>query len=71
MNKRITLIDLLIWISLVFIVAIGTCVFCEMDANDELNYEACQHVFVVTSEYNWWLQQYKTISRCAKCGMVI
>lgn len=71
MNKRIILIGLFIWISLVFIVAIGIYAFCEVDSNDELNYEACQHVFVVTSEYNWWLQQYKTISRCAKCGMVI
>lgn len=71
MNKGMTLIELLIYILLVFIVVIGIYALSEMDSNNELNYGACQHVFVVFSEYNWCLQQYRTISRCSKCGMVI
>jgi Tfp pilus assembly protein PilV len=71
MNKGVTLIEILIYISLVFIVVVGMYALSEIDSNNELNYEACQHVFVVSSEYNWWLQQYRTISRCSKCGMVI
>lgn len=71
MNKGMTLIEIFIYISLIFIVVIGMYALYEMDSNNELNYESCQHVFVVSSEYNWWLQQYRTISRCAKCGVVI
>ena len=71
MNKGMTLIEILIYISLVFTVVIGMYALSETDSNNELNYEACQHVFVVSSEYNWWFNQYRTISRCAKCGIVM
>ena len=27
-----------------------------------------QHEYVITSKYNWFLDKYKTISKCTKCG---
>ena len=31
----------------------------------------CEHEFVITSQYNWFLKAYKTVSKCIKCGKVI
>lgn len=33
--------------------------------------EPCEHEFVITSQYNWFLKAYKTVSKCIKCGKVI
>ena len=31
----------------------------------------CEHDWVVTSKYNFWLKCYKTVSKCSKCGKVM
>lgn len=31
-------------------------------------HEGCDHEFVTTSEYNFFLGRYKVISKCIKCG---
>lgn len=31
----------------------------------------CEHNWVVTSKYNFFLSSYKTISKCSKCGKEI
>ena len=28
----------------------------------------CEHDYVTTSKYNWFLGSYKTFSKCTKCG---
>ena len=33
--------------------------------------QPCEHEFVITSQYNWFLKAYKTVSKCIKCGKVI
>lgn len=30
--------------------------------------EECNHDWVITSKYNFWVDAYKTISKCSKCG---
>lgn len=29
---------------------------------------SCEHEFVVTSEYDWFWESYRTYSKCHKCG---
>lgn len=31
----------------------------------------CEHDWVITSEYSWYRGQYRTISKCSKCGKVV
>lgn len=31
----------------------------------------CEHEFVVTSDYDFWLRSYKTFSKCIKCGLEV
>lgn len=33
--------------------------------------EECEHDWVITSEYDWIFSQYRTVSKCSKCGKVI
>ena len=33
--------------------------------------ENCNHEYVTVSEYNWWFKNYRTFSRCIKCGKEI
>ena len=33
--------------------------------------ENCEHDWVITSEYSWYRGQYRTISKCSKCGKVV
>lgn len=33
--------------------------------------EECQHDWTITSEYSFWTDSYRTISKCSKCGKVI
>lgn len=28
----------------------------------------CEHEYITTSEYNWFLGSYRTFSKCTKCG---
>lgn len=39
--------------------------------NETIEQIECEHEFVITSKYNWWLDKYKTISKCVKCGKEI
>lgn len=34
-------------------------------------YKKCDHEFVMTSKWDSYHQQYKTISKCIKCGLEI
>lgn len=74
MNKGFTMIELLVVIAgiilfsgLVYVWGNKT----DENTSSEGSVACCQHVFVVSSEYNWWFNQYRTISRCAKCGIVM
>ncbi len=74
MNKGFTMLELLIYVALIFLVGsfmYGISTYKLDRSNLNVGDANCQHVFVVSSEYNWWLEQYRTVSRCAKCGMVI
>ena len=31
----------------------------------------CEHDWVITSEYSWFRNQYRTISKCSKCGETV
>ena len=31
----------------------------------------CEHEYVITSEYDWFHESYRTVSKCAKCGHVV
>ena len=74
MNKGFKILELLIYVALIVIFCAGIYVIgkYKLDRSTlNIGDVNCQHVFVVSSEYNWVLEQYRTVSRCAKCGMVI
>ena len=54
-----------------WLVLIGAMIcVCNLPKKQKIN--ACeQHEFVVTSEYNFFLGKYKTISKCVKCGLKV
>lgn len=31
----------------------------------------CEHDWVTGSEYNFWTNSYRTVSKCSKCGKVV
>ena len=31
----------------------------------------CEHDWVLTSEFDWWMQQYRNVSKCSRCGKVV
>lgn len=33
--------------------------------------EECKHDWTITSEYSFWTNSYRTISKCSKCGKVM
>lgn len=33
--------------------------------------QECEHDWVVTSEYSWIFESYRTVSKCSKCGKVV
>lgn len=33
--------------------------------------ENCEHDWVVASEYSWYRNAYRVISKCSKCGKVV
>ena len=32
---------------------------------------SCEHEFVVSSKFNFWIKSYKTVSICQKCGLEV
>ena len=41
----------------------------EIKMQEQVIVKPCeQHEYVTTSRYNWFLESYKTISKCTKCG---
>ena len=68
MNKGLTMLELLIYTALVLIV--GALIYGLDNAPNVENVD-CEHEYVVSSKYNYLRGQYKTISKCAKCGYEI
>lgn len=68
MNKGLTMLELLIYTALVLIV--GTIIY-GLDNTANVENINCEHEYVVSSKYNYLRGQYKTISKCAKCGYEI
>ena len=68
MNNKywhIDLIFLLVVVVLSAILVIGL----DTESKKEQSVKVdCQHEWVVTSRYNWFLNGYKTYSVCSKCG---
>ena len=72
MNRGFSMIELLIYMAIGTILAMCMNGLYKLKTSELKSGDAtCQHVFVISSEYDWWFEQYKTVSRCAKCGMVI
>lgn len=40
-------------------------------AEQERIEEECEHDWVVTSEYSWIFESYRTVTKCSKCGKVV
>lgn len=68
MNNKYWCIDLIFL--LVIVVVCGIFVIgLETTSKSEPSVKVdCQHEWVVTSKYNWFLNGYKTYSVCSKCG---
>ena len=74
MNKGFTMLELLICVALVFV--FGAFIYgisrYKLDKNElDMGNANCEHEYVISSKYDWWFEQYKTISRCTKCGKEI
>lgn len=74
MNKGFTMLELLIWVAMVFV--LGLCIYgireYKLDKSAlNVGNENCQHEYVISSKYDCLLEQYKTISKCTKCGKEI
>lgn len=69
MKKIVSLVIILI---LVLIVLCG-CTEVNENTTEERKIEVveCEHDWVITSKYDWFFSQYKTISKCSKCGTEI
>lgn len=69
MKKIVSLVIILI---LVLIVLCG-CIEVNENTTEERKIEVveCEHDWVITSKYDWFFSQYKTISKCSKCGKEI
>ena len=68
MNKGLTMLELLIYTALVLIV--GALIY-RLGNTTNIENINCEHEYVVSSKYDWLFEQYKTISKCAKCGYEI
>ena len=68
MNKGLTMIELLIYTALVLIVGVLIYGLDNATNVEDIN---CEHEYVVSSRYDWLFEQYKTISKCTKCGYEI
>lgn len=78
-NKGLTLVALIVTIIILLIISFLTLAVIipwndmkntsiNINTNEQIE---CEHEWVVTSEYNFWLNKYKTISKCSKCGKII
>lgn len=44
----------------------------EKEGKQETNAQVnCEHDWVVTSQYSFWFNCYRTVSKCSKCGKVV
>ena len=68
MNKGLTMLELVIFVAVVFIV--GVFIY-ELENTTNVEDVNCEHEYVVTSKYNFLSAKYKTISKCTKCGYEI
>lgn len=42
-----------------------------VDNSVETVENVCEHDWVLTSEYVWYRNQYRNVSKCSKCGKVV
>jgi len=74
MNKGFTMLELLIYTALAIV--LGAFLYrvssYKLDKNTlDVGNANCEHDYVITSKYDWLFEQYKTISKCTKCGKEI
>lgn len=65
MKNKILKISVLVIMIIVSVFVLTGCT----DTNNTEN--KCEHDWVVTSEYSFFTNSYKTVSKCSKCGQVI
>mgnify|MGYP006334198495 CR=1 FL=1 len=72
---------LLVTITVILVLLATSIIFISMtiDAYNKLDtvetvdnsVENCEHDWVVSSEYSWYRNAYRIISKCSKCGKVV
>lgn len=70
----ITIMVLLLIESLSILILVRVNVFTktEKEGKQETNAQVnCEHDWVITSEYSFWFNSYRTVSKCSKCGKVV
>ena len=80
-KKGISLTGLIITIIVLMIIALvsvlllmGSIKAFEIDKDNKQGseiQESCEHEWVITSEYSFWFNSYRTVSKCSKCGKVV
>ena len=64
--------EILLVAFMIFLIAgllIGTIgLFSSNETVAPANTTNCEHEYVTTSEYDFWLRSYRTYSKCTKCG---
>ena len=67
----ITIIVLLIIASISVLLLNGAFKAFEIEKNNLDIQQSCEHEWVITSEYSFLFNSYRTVSKCSKCGKVI
>ena len=59
-------------LSILILVRVNEFTKTEKEGKQETNAQVnCEHDWVITSEYSFWFNCYRTVSKCSKCGKVV
>ena len=66
--KKACLITLTTALMIMAIFCVGLFIFSGPTDSGVEQSSNCDHEYITTSEYIWWLGSYRTFSKCVKCG---